>query len=116
MASDACQGEKIKRKGKALKPSASIKIGNHLQISNGGLVRDIEVTELIVKRVAASVAEASYIEHTPQDRIDAHREARAAANAHRPSGAGRPTKRDRREIESLKRSLDDLGYSDKLSG
>ena len=109
-AGDACQGEKIKRKGKALKPSAAIKIGDQLQVSKHGLIRDIEVRELIVKRVAAPIAESCYIDHTQQDRIDAHREAHAAANAHRPSGAGRPTKRDRREIDALKRSLKDMGY------
>ena len=52
-AGDACQGEKIKRKGKALKPSAAIKTGDQLQISKRGLIRDIEVRELIVKRVGA---------------------------------------------------------------
>ena len=93
-----------------MKPSSPLKVGDLIHVSKTGIVRDIEVTHLIVKRVSAEMAAKCYIDHTPQERIDAYREARAAANAHRPSGAGRPTKRDRRDIDSLKNALGDLGY------
>lgn len=110
LATAACTGEKIKRDGKAIKPSTPVAVGQRLQISKEGLIREIEIARIISKRVGHNIASNCYIDHTPQERIDALKEQKAAAAAHRPSGVGRPTKRDRRDIDALKKSLGDMGY------
>jgi ribosome-associated heat shock protein Hsp15 len=59
-----------------------------------GAERDVEVVEVIDKRVGAAIAVTCFVDHTPPvpevDRIRV---------AERERGAGRPTKRDRRELD-----------------
>jgi ribosome-associated heat shock protein Hsp15 len=60
--------------------------------------RVVEVVQLISKRVGAPVAAECLIDHTPPPL----RESAAAAVARAP-GSGRPTKRDRRNLDKLRR-------------
>jgi ribosome-associated heat shock protein Hsp15 len=62
-------------------------------------VRIVEVRQLLVKRVGAPVAQAAYVDHSPPPLPKAER---PAAFAVRERGAGRPTKRERRQLDRLR--------------
>ena len=62
-----------------------------------GIERTVEVRQLLEKRVGAALAADSYIDHTPPP---PPREERVAE---RERGAGRPTKRERRQLDRWQR-------------
>jgi ribosome-associated heat shock protein Hsp15 len=70
-ASHDCSTGKVKRSGKTLKPSAALKIGDTLEVpsSDNAYKRNIEVIQLIEKRVGAPLAREAYHDHTPSTRF-----------------------------------------------
>lgn len=99
LATEACKSGKIKIEGKTVKPSYSIKIGEIIEISKDGFNLKFEVTGLIEKRVSAEEAAKNKIDHTPPEEYSKKRDILNLAPPVRPKGLGRPTKRERREIE-----------------
>ena len=96
-ASHDCSTGKVKRSGKTLKPSAALKIGDTLEVpsSDNTYKRNIEVIQLIEKRVGAPLAREAYHDHTPAKIL-----AEAEHSQSRKEGdQGRLTKRNRRQWE-----------------
>ena len=79
------------------KPAQSVRIGDTVRVRIEGDERILQVARLIVKRVGAPVAVECYTDLTPPK---PPREERVLTVI-RDRGAGRPTKRDRREIDRL---------------
>jgi ribosome-associated heat shock protein Hsp15 len=84
--------------GERAKAAQTVKVGDEVRARIGGFDRELVVRGLIVKRVGAPVAAECFEDRTPPP---PPREA-APAIIERDRGAGRPTKRDRREIERLR--------------
>jgi ribosome-associated heat shock protein Hsp15 len=93
-ATDACRGGHVEVNGATAKPATAVRAGDRVVARVHGVRREVEVVEVIDKRVGAPVAATCFVDHTPpptdQERVGV---------AERERGAGRPTKRDRREIE-----------------
>ncbi|KUN87386.1 ribosome-associated heat shock protein [Streptomyces bungoensis] len=100
----ACRGGHVHVNGERVKPAYSVRVGDEVRLRHEGRERIVIVKRLIRKRVGAPVAAQCYIDNSPPP---PPREAVAPAGL-RDRGAGRPTKRDRREMERL-RSLGGLG-------
>jgi ribosome-associated heat shock protein Hsp15 len=80
-----------------------------VQLRGGGHVRIYEVARLIEKRVGAAIAAECYIDHSPipepADPLSGLTHGGPAASidpGRRDRGSGRPTKRDRRQIDGLR--------------
>jgi ribosome-associated heat shock protein Hsp15 len=97
-ASAACDGGHVKVNGASAKPATKIKVGDLLDVPGTDQKRKIEVVGLIEKRVGAVVAVTLLTDHTPK--LTA--EATPAVTFQRDRGAGRPTKKDRRELDRLR--------------
>jgi ribosome-associated heat shock protein Hsp15 len=104
-ASHDCSAGKVKRDGKTLKPSAALKLGDKLEVPSpdNTYKRNIEVLQLIEKRVSAPLAREGYLDHTPGE-ILAEAERRRLANKEnrqrrKEGDQGRLTKRNRRQWE-----------------
>ncbi|MFF7292939.1 RNA-binding S4 domain-containing protein [Microbacterium sp. NPDC008134] len=93
-ATTACRAGHIRVNGDKVKAAQALKIGDEVRIRVSGFDRILFVRQLLVKRVGAPLAAVAYDDHTPE------REPQAAL-ALRDRGAGRPTKRERREIDRL---------------
>jgi len=110
LAAKACAGGRVKRSGIALKPAATVQLADVLEIpfADGPGARTIAVRELLVRRVAAALAEAAYDDLTPEAVHEARREALAAARSadRREGDQGRPTKRNRRAIQRIRGFFD----------
>jgi ribosome-associated heat shock protein Hsp15 len=65
----------------------------------------IEVVELLYNRVEAKIAVTKYKDITPLEETHAFKSAFHSPVLKRDRGAGRPTKRDRREIDDLTDNL-----------
>lgn len=104
LATDACKTRKVKIDDKPIKPSYLIKKGEVLQVQKEGFNLIIEVVDLINKRVSASLAEPCYNNMTSQEELNKYKDwfIGKAAPERRERGAGRPTKRERREIDGFK--------------
>ncbi len=96
-AASACRGGHVRVNGNPAKPAQNITIGDEVRVRLDGRERIVEVAQLIAKRVGPPVAVTCYIDHSPPP---PPREI-AASMPHRDRGAGRPTKRDRRELDRL---------------
>jgi ribosome-associated heat shock protein Hsp15 len=96
-ATDACRGGHVRIDGRPAKAAATVSVGDRVVVRAHGIDRTVEVRQLIEKRVGAALAADSYIDHTPPL---PPREPRAAE---RDRGAGRPTKRERRQLDRWQR-------------
>jgi ribosome-associated heat shock protein Hsp15 len=102
MAAAACDTGKVKFAGSGVKASKNVSIGDEYEVKTGTKRWWIKVTGLLEKRVAAPEAVKHYIDITPEEEIQ--RLQYQAASFHtgkRRSKTGRPTKKERRELDDL---------------
>jgi ribosome-associated heat shock protein Hsp15 len=93
-AADACRGGHVRVNGRAAKPSTQVRVGDRVEALINRRDRVAEVQRVIPKRVGASIAVECYIDHSPPPP-----EAPDVLVARRDRGSGRPTKRERRQLE-----------------
>ena len=100
MATAACNGGHVSVNGVAAKPSAKVKVGDRVEAHLDRRDRIVDVVRIIEKRVAAPAAAECLVDHSPPppSRDDA-----VAAVFTRDPGSGRPTKRDRRELDRFRK-------------
>lgn len=97
-AAAACRAGHVRVDGRPAKPATPVAVGDEVRARVGDRERVVEVVRLISTRVGAPVAVECYVDRSP-----APPPAETAAPvARRERGAGRPTKRDRREIDRLR--------------
>ena len=104
MATDACKSGKVRVNGTVVKPSASVERDHIVQVKKNGFNFEFKVVELIQKRVGAPIARTCYEDLTPAEELNKFQNwfiGKASAEQ-RERGAGRPTKRERREIDAFK--------------
>ncbi|WP_307064221.1 RNA-binding S4 domain-containing protein [Streptomyces sp. B3I8] len=99
MGATACRGGHVRVNGERVKPAYAVRVGDEVRLRQAaGRERIVVVKRLIRKRVGAPVAAECYVDNSPPP---PPREA-VAPVAVRDRGAGRPTKRDRRELDRLR--------------
>ncbi len=109
LATDACKGGKVKVKGETIKPSFLIAEGDVAAVKKDGFTFEFKVLQLIEKRVGAAIAVTCYTDVTPaaeRDKYNAWFLNSATTSEKRDRGVGRPTKKDRRELDDLKDAYD----------
>ena len=106
-ATDACKGGKIRVNGADTKPSKMVKVGDTIVARKGAVTYTYKVLELIDKRQGAKLVP-NYAENlTPPEELAKLRAPIETFFLKRDRGAGRPTKKDRRQMEAL---WDDLSF------
>ncbi len=102
MATNACTKGKVKIGGENLKSSRTVSIGERIDIKTDARIWNIEVTGLIEKRVQYSEAIKNYIDHTPEELKTIEKPMSASFyTGKRLSKVGRPTKRQRRDLDDF---------------
>ncbi|MGQ4597918.1 S4 domain-containing protein [Nocardia sp. R6R-6] len=96
-AAEACRGGHVRVNGSTAKPAQPVRPGDEVRIRAGGLERIVIVERIVTKRVGAPIAAQCLIDRSPPP---PPREI-LAAMPRRDRGAGRPTKRERRETDRL---------------
>lgn len=112
LATKACDAGRVKIGGKSVKASRGAALGDKITVRKGPLTIIYEVTKLIGKRVSATLAAECYVDHSPPPPPKPTFGKKDAAFfdfpvAARERGTGRPTKRDRRDLDKLRESFDD---------
>ncbi|MEU7183823.1 RNA-binding S4 domain-containing protein [Streptomyces celluloflavus] len=98
LAAAACRAGHVRVNGERVKAAYTVRTGDEVRLRQAGRERIVVVSRLVRKRVGAAVAAECFVDNSPPP---PPRE-EAPVMAHRDRGAGRPTKRDRREIEQLR--------------
>lgn len=102
LATEACKAGRVKLNGQNVKPSHVVKVGDIYSVSKGIERKVIQVKELLERRVDAKTAVLHYEDQTPVEETYGFKSVFHAPVLKRDRGAGRPTKKDRREIDDLK--------------
>jgi len=105
LASEACRSGKVKILGQVIKPSHEVKTGEVISISFPPMVKTIKVVELATSRVSAKFVPDLMADLTPEEEYLKLKRDNQLNFESRDPGIGRPTKRERREIEFLKQYL-----------
>jgi len=98
LATAACKGGHVCVNGTTAKPAAPVRVGDRVEAHVHGRERVLEVVRIIDKRVGASVAAECLVDHSPPE---PPREQATDVFA-RDRGTGRPTKRDRRQLDRFR--------------
>lgn len=97
LSAQACKAGHIKLNGVAVKPSQLVTPGDRVRVWVDHRERDVEVVSTVRKRVGAAIAQACYIDHSPPPPPKEI----LLSMPRRDKGAGRPTKKERRDIDRL---------------
>ncbi|MBR6246483.1 MAG: RNA-binding S4 domain-containing protein [Bacteroidales bacterium] len=104
-ATDACKGNKVKVGGQPAKPSREVKSGDTIEVRKGAVVMTYKVKAILENRVGAKLVP-EYAENlTPEDELAKMHAPGETFFVRRDRGAGRPTKKERREMDSLWESI-----------
>jgi ribosome-associated heat shock protein Hsp15 len=105
LASAACRAGKVTIAGLPVKPSRDVKLGDLIRADNGEINRTVKVLGLLERRVGAEAAREFVQDLTPPSEYANPREPYLQPLFHRPRGAGRPTKKERRAFGNLTADL-----------
>ena len=106
-ATDACKGGRIRVNGADTKPSKMVKVGDTIVARKGAVTYTYKVLDLIDKRQGAKLVPNYAENQTPPEELAKLRAPIETFFLKRDRGAGRPTKKDRRQMEAL---WDDLSF------
>lgn len=99
-AAEACRSGRVSVGGATAKPSREIRVGEIVSIRKPPVTYSYRVLAVVSSRVGAPLV-AGLIEDCTPDSELAKLEAAALSDGHRDRGTGRPTKKDRRELEKI---------------
>ena len=101
VAAEECEKHRVLVNGAEVKPSRHVRTGDRLTVKKLPVVHTYEIIQLVDKRQSASLVKNYITDVTPQDELDKAETARMTAFVQRDRGAGRPTKKERRDIERI---------------
>ncbi len=100
-ATDACKGGKIRVNGQDIKPSRNVRKDDIITVRKGAVTYTYKVLELIDKRQGAKLVDQFAENLTPEEELLKQRAPVETFFLKRDRGTGRPTKKDRRQMEAL---------------
>jgi ribosome-associated heat shock protein Hsp15 len=101
VAAEGISKGRIKVNGESVKPAKEPKVGDVIQISQNGAVFSYKVLQLVDKRVGAKLVADLITDITPVEEIEKRKLYVSAQNVYRMNGSGKPTKKDRRELDDF---------------
>lgn len=101
MAAAACKKGQITMKGAQLKPSRTVKEGDVIEVRKPPVTYSFKVKQTIEKRVGAKLIPDVLENVTPPEQYELLEMNRISGFVNRARGTGRPTKKDRRDLEEF---------------
>lgn len=98
-ATDACRAGHVKVNGRPAKAATVVRVGDRVAARRDSWERDVEVLRVIERRVGAPVAAQCIIDHSAPP---PPRDERPLPLFVRDPASGRPTKRDRRQLDRFR--------------
>lgn len=101
LAAEACKKGKVIIHNVQVKPARNIKVGDVISIKRNPILFSFKVLALSENRMNAKLVAGFMLNVTPPDQLELLELAKLAGQTGRDRGTGRPTKKDRREIEEF---------------
>lgn len=101
IAADACKNGRVTISGTNVKPSYTIKVGEIINVKNPPITYSFEVLQTIEKRVGAKLIPEVYKNVTDAKQYELLEMSRISGFVDRARGTGRPTKKDRRQLDAF---------------
>lgn len=112
IAAEACKKGRVSINGSQVKASRTIKVGDVIQVKKSPITYSFKVLQTIEKRIGAKLVP-EYMENvTTPDQYEILEMSKISGFVDRARGTGRPTKKDRRELEdfSTPEFMDDFDF------
>ena len=100
-AAEAIRNNKVTVNGSYAKPSREVKIGDRISVRRQAVTYSYKVLDLVSSRQPAKNVPAYCLDITPQEELDKLNVPRETIFVFRDRGTGRPTKKERRELDDL---------------
>ena len=107
--SELCKQHKVLIEGQPVKRSREVSLGQVVVIKRDGILWHYRVIKCLDKRVSAPVSLQFKEDVTPQENLDQLKMIKRDMMPRRPKGAGRPTKKERRDLSILKEASHEQG-------
>lgn len=103
-ATEACRSAKIRINDTNTKASSMVAVNDLIDVKKNGFNLQFKVVKLIAKRVSATLAQPCYEDLTSEEELNKFKNwfVGKAMAERRDKGEGRPTKKERREIDTFK--------------
>ncbi|MFW5754390.1 MAG: RNA-binding S4 domain-containing protein, partial [Marinilabiliaceae bacterium] len=101
LAAEACKKGRVMIDDQPVKSSRQIRRGDEISIKVPPAVKTYKVLDLSEKRMGAKLVPDYLEEITPKEELDLLDKARMVRKMDRPKGTGRPTKKERRDLDQL---------------
>ena len=100
LATDACKKGQVKLEGKNIKPSRDVFSGDKLQLRKNQVQYELLILDMPSNRVGAKLVPLYIKDLTPESAFANQELLKQSRDYYRKKGTGRPTKKDRRDLES----------------
>jgi ribosome-associated heat shock protein Hsp15 len=106
LATEACRKGHIKLNGDNVKASKIVFVGEKLIVRKNQIKYEIQVIDTPINRVGAKLVDLYRIDLTPQEEFEKLDLLKYSKDYYRKKGVGRPTKKDRRDLDELQENED----------
>ncbi|HLW30100.1 MAG TPA: RNA-binding S4 domain-containing protein [Brumimicrobium sp.] len=101
IATELIKKGKVKLNGEGVKPSREVKVGDEIGIVKHTSIFTYKIKSLLNNRVGAKLVDEYIVDMTPVEEIEKFKTYQAAQSAYRGHGTGKPTKKERRILDSF---------------
>ena len=101
IATDACKKGHVKLNNSNAKPSKEVYIGEHIIVRKNQINYQIEILDIPPNRVGAKLVDLYRKDNTPKEAFEHTDLLKFAKDYYRKKGSGRPSKKDRRDIDDF---------------
>jgi ribosome-associated heat shock protein Hsp15 len=107
LATTACKKGHIRINNEIVKPSRDVYAQDKIEIRLNQIKYQITVNDLPESRVGTKLVDIYRIDHTPKEAFEAQELLKYSKDYYREKGVGRPTKKDRRDIDDFNEEAGD---------
>ncbi len=101
IATQACKKGSVRVNGDIVKPSRDVYSGDVISLRKEQINYQLEVLDLPVSRVGAKLVDLYRKDTTPKEAFETNEMLKYAKTYYRKKGVGRPTKKDRRDLDDF---------------
>ena len=101
LATEACKKGHIKINDQVVKPSREVYPTDTINLRKNQVNYSLKVLDLPPNRVGAKLVDIYRVDTTPKSEFEAQELLKLAKDYYRKKGVGRPTKKDRRDLDSI---------------
>lgn len=102
LATDEIRKERVMVNEELAKPSREVKMGDIISYKKEGITYSLQVKDLPKSRVGAKLVDDFIVDKTPEEELSKRDFVRMMQRFNRQKGTGRPTKKERRDLDDFK--------------